>query len=1026
MKKLLFYVLLATTSSAFAQSQLTLQKHFSVTSMGAIEAQDSWGWTDTDGDGDEYAIVGLDNGTAFVRINNGTNAEYLGRMPSFTGSGYWRDVKIYNNHAYIVSDGNGSHGIQIFDLTRLRNVTGASPQNFNKNGDGHYGGITNCHNIIINEDTGFLYILGANVNGGAPRILSLANPKVPTLVANMNSGYSYCHDAQVVLYDGPDPNYQGREIMIGSFSGDNNVKILDVTNKSNITQISSINYSNRHYTHQGWFTEDKRFFLVGDEIDEEMIGGNTRTFVFDLSDLQNPLLHYTYFGTTTATDHNGYVRGNRFYLANYKAGARVIKLDGLYENPPSMTEVNFYDTMSGANSAGTEGVWNVYPYLDSGNLIVTGFGRLSSNTDGGFFIVKDPNYDNESPIAIAQDLMVTLANAGTVTINAIDIDNNSTDNKGITSYKINGQDSITFSCDDVGTPQVVTLTVKDDYGFTDTATATINVEPNETMWLGSLWDDGNPGPGSYARIAEDYNTSIDNNIDACTCSVNIGKTLDVAAEGYINIQKDITVNGILNVAHTANVVQKDSDAVVIKGANGTIDVALTTPALNARDFLLLGSPMVANSDAVFNNPYQLLKHTTENFSPFPGIVGVNFLNDNTNGFDWSNHTGNLNPGEGYYLRPSLTNDGTYNYNFEEGTLNSGDITYMAFFGDDKEDSPNILANPYASAIDASAFIDANDGIISEVYFWEHNITPNNGVPGPLNENFSMEDISTFNGLMGIQAASGGTVPNGVISTGQGFGIKANAGGPVTFTNAMRLTSGNTTLRNQENRDLIWLTVTENLYDLGSTAGLGFIESASEQMDIGYDTQRLGTVMSLYSHLQDGTEQLSIQGLGTFNREMSIPFGFSTLIEQTENLLYKISISNLQGDNLEGVTVLLTDNELGITTNLSITAYSFLAGAGTHNNRFTVHFENGTFGVTDADINNIKVFPNPTTGIVTILSPDTNINNIEIYDLRGRRIVDVLMVSDNEYRLDLAKLETSIYYATIKTESGTVTKKIIKN
>ena len=87
---------------------LTLQSYISADTMGALEAQDSWGWTDPQS-GKEYAVVALDNGTSFVDISNPTNPKYLARLDSQTGSSLWRDVKVYKNHAFIVSDQNGRH-----------------------------------------------------------------------------------------------------------------------------------------------------------------------------------------------------------------------------------------------------------------------------------------------------------------------------------------------------------------------------------------------------------------------------------------------------------------------------------------------------------------------------------------------------------------------------------------------------------------------------------------------------------------------------------------------------------------------------------------------------------------------------------------------------------------------------------------------------------------------------------------------------------------------------------------------------
>ncbi|HAT67834.1 MAG TPA: regulator, partial [Flavobacteriaceae bacterium] len=411
---------------------ITLQSYISAATMGAAEGQDSWGWTDPL-DGKEYAIVALDNGTAFVDITNPVSPTYLGRLNTQTGSSLWRDVKVFNNHAYIVSDANGNHGMQIFDLTRLRTVV-SPPVSFTQDGWETWGTSGSnrgrAHNIIINEDSGYAYVSGVSpyISGGLVIFNLNIDPKNPTLVATYSAG-GYCHDAQVVIYDGPDPDHQGKEILIGSFSSSDFVRILGVTNKASITQIGVIDYTNKQYTHQGWFTEDKRFFIVGDELDEQSVGFNTRTLVFDLQDLDNPVLHYIYNGPTPAIDHNGYVRDNRYYLANYSAGMRILKVDGLYAPTPSMTEVNYFDTYPATNSASFNATWNVYPYFDSGNLIATGFGNESVSGDGGLFVLRDPNYDNADPVAVCQNITATLdKTTGTVTIDALDVDGGSTDN----------------------------------------------------------------------------------------------------------------------------------------------------------------------------------------------------------------------------------------------------------------------------------------------------------------------------------------------------------------------------------------------------------------------------------------------------------------------------------------------------------------------------------------------------------------------------------------------------------------------
>ncbi|MEZ4778901.1 MAG: choice-of-anchor B family protein [Flavobacteriaceae bacterium] len=1030
---------------------ITLQSYISASTMGGGEGQDSWGWTDPL-DGKEYAIVGLDNGTAFVNITNPVSPIYLGRLNSHTGTSLWRDVKVFNNHAYIVSDSNGNHGMQIFDLTRLRSVA-SPPVTFTEDGWETWGTSgTNrgrAHNIIINEDTGYAYVSGVSpyISGGLVIFNLNIDPENPSIVATYSTG-GYCHDAQVVVYDGPDPDYQGREILIGSFSGSDFLRILDVTNKASISQISSIDYSNKYYTHQGWFTEDKRFFIVGDEVDEENIGFNTRTLVFDLQDLDNPVLHYTYFGPTSAIDHNGYVRGNRFYLANYAAGMRILKIDGLYDATPSMTEVNYFDTYPATNSASFNATWNVYPFFESGNLIATGFGNENILGDGGLFILRDPNYDNIDPVAVCQNITATLnKTTGTVTIDALDVDGGSTDNIGIVSRTISGQ--TTFTCADVGNTFNVTLTVMDDYGHSDTCVATVTVAAETTTHLGGgTWSNGTPDVGSNAKISTDYNTSSFGSIDACTCEVDATRTLTINADNYLKTEQDITVNGTLVVEHEGNVVQTDPTANVIK--NGTINVNVTSPNLKKRDFMLMGSPMTTESrTGVWNTAFLILNFNPQNFLPHPDVPsgGTNFADDNGD-FYTIYPNGPINPGEGYVVRPqSGYNDPTvppagrpFLFTYELGTLNNGNITYTNYNNGpiaNPNGTPNIVANPFACAIDGDTFMATNG--IGALYFWEHLTPP--GAPLPVsNLRFDMDDLSIYNGVMGIPAANDpgntqGTAPNGIISTAQGFGIRttgtAGSTGTITFNNSMRLTYGNNTLRNTNptsdeviQTEKLIVEIREKTYGLGSFAGIAFHENGTSGYDENYDTNRLATVVSLFSQLNDGTGEFGIQTLGSFRNDVKIPLGYTTQID--EILEYEISLTSIEGINLENTTVYLYDSLDNKIVSLDNESYTFKSGMGFFNDRFTLLFKTErVLGPGENLLDSITVFPNPTKNHINIFSPDTYLLNLEVYDLMGRKISQKIDEERNTYSLNLSNLKTGIYFIEITTEEGSTTKRIIK-
>lgn len=374
MKKLLFLVISAITSMAMAQTPcsggtagpypcdgMDLLSEIDLSTMGAGSGNDSWGWTDPE-NGDEYAIMGLDNGTAFVDITDPVNPVYLGKLPTATSSSIWRDIKVYNNHAFIVSEAGG-HGMQVFDLTRLRDVT-SPPATFGE--DALYSGFGSAHNIVINEDTGYAYGVGTDTFSGGAHFVNIQDPTSPSPAGGYaTSGYT--HDAQVVIYDGPDTEHVGKEIYIGSNADE--VVILDVSDKNNPILLSAIDYGDVGYTHQGWLTEDHRYYLLGDEGDEFGSGFNTRTVVFDFEDLDDPDESFEYFGETAAVDHNGYVRQDKFFLSNYSAGLRVIDISDIANG--NMEEVAFFDTYPNNNSASFDGAWNVYPFFPSGNIIIS-------------------------------------------------------------------------------------------------------------------------------------------------------------------------------------------------------------------------------------------------------------------------------------------------------------------------------------------------------------------------------------------------------------------------------------------------------------------------------------------------------------------------------------------------------------------------------------------------------------------------------------------------------------------------------
>jgi len=584
-----------------------------------------------------------------------------------------------------------------------------------------------------------------------------------------------------------------------------------------------------------------------------------------------------------------------------------------------------------------------------------------------------------------------------------------------------------FTCADIG-DNIETLYIFDLAGNIDSCDATITVSGLATEYIAGAWNNGLPNLGSSALITDDLSTA-GTSIDACSCQIDGKLTIEVG--DYLQVANNIIVNGELDVQQEGSVVQTLEAATTTN--NGIITVRKTTPSLGTQDFMIMGSPMTAETrEAVYSTGRLVLEHITANFVPHPGVGSMfptteNFADDN--GDNWAAHTGLLNPGEGYLVRPQPDRftSGTFDLDYTLGTLNSGVVNFPIGFNGTQNASANIMGNPYASAIDTDAFMAAN-AMIDAVYFWEHLTPPSDTYPGFNQFNFDMGDISSYNaGSGGLAAANGGATPGQFMASGQGFGIKASTPGTAIFNNNMRVTGPNNTYRDSElisvERDRIWLEIKNETYGLGSNILVAFVEGASNKFEAYYDTKRMATPVSLYSILEDKSE-LGIQGRESFSNDEEIQLGFSTQI--TEKQKYTISIRDIEGINITATTVYLKDKEFNTYTNLSEEDYSFITREGTQDNRFVLLFKERILDLDDYSKSGliIGISPNPTTGIFTINSPNVQIQKVDIMDVQGR-LISTNIYTNNSIEVDLSGLDSAMYFVTIYTSEGMLTKRVLK-
>ena len=377
-------------ADGFACNRVDLVSHIALGDLSSspTRAADIWGFIDLN-TGREYALMGLRNGTTVIDVTE-TDAEF--EVGTVSGANTtWRDIKVYQffdtaagrwqAFGYVTTD-SASDRLTVIDLRGLPNSIALS---------GRETADSSAHNVTIgnaNYATGTalsptspptLYVGGSNLDQGAFRAFELSNPQTPGLNARSVFG-GYMHDGVAFTLDDARAaascgGLASCEILVDFNEGEFAISRL---NGGSATLLSSQSYSQASYVHSGWLSEDQQFLFVHDELDEQDFGLNTTVRVFDLTNLAAPTLVRTWTGPTGAIDHNGYSRGNRYYMSNYTRGLTVLDIT----DPSNPAEVGFFDSFPSSNNNSFNGAWGVYPYLPSGKVLV-------SDINSGLYVLRD-------------------------------------------------------------------------------------------------------------------------------------------------------------------------------------------------------------------------------------------------------------------------------------------------------------------------------------------------------------------------------------------------------------------------------------------------------------------------------------------------------------------------------------------------------------------------------------------------------------------------------------------------------------
>ena len=593
-----------------------------------------------------------------------------------------------------------------------------------------------------------------------------------------------------------------------------------------------------------------------------------------------------------------------------------------------------------------------------------------------------------------------------------------------------------------GTSRTISGLAAGTYNFTvSTATtcvsgssSTLTIIGLETKtWNGSAWSGSTTGaaaPTLDKHIVFTGNYTAANDIEGCSCQVNAGANVTIQTNRYMKIMNQVVVNhsGSLTFENNASLIQI-TDVPAIPNSGNITYKRTTTPILKT-DYVYWSSPV---------SGFTLGGIQT-------GTLYYSY-NEPANSWAGAGTSTVMASGIGYIVRGGGTgfDSGTSTISASFiGPPNNG-VVSASSTGAGKT---SLLGNPYPSALDADAFLLANNSVLEgTLYFWTHNTAiqladGENTSFGSGKFAYTSDDYATYNftggtGTGGQSVSGASQIPDGQIASGVGFFADgAGSGGTVIFNNSMRL-KNNTVLSNSQffkpasgsktakttavEKNRLWLNLT-NAEGAFKQTLLGYITGATNKYDRGYDGVSYdgNSYVDFYSINED--VPLTIQGRALpFDQSDVIPLGYSSRI----NGEFTISIEKTDG-TLQGQDIFLEDKMTGDYTNLKKSSYTFSTSEGTFNDRFTINYiSKVTLGTDDfvTKENGVVIFNKNKE--ITIQSSEELIAKVQVFDVSGKLIIEKSKLNSNETILRNLNLADQVLIVKVVLENGkTISEKII--
>jgi hypothetical protein len=595
---------------------------------------------------------------------------------------------------------------------------------------------------------------------------------------------------------------------------------------------------------------------------------------------------------------------------------------------------------------------------------------------------------------------------------------------------INGESAATYATNSLVNGDAIKVIMTSNAtcatGNPATSNSVAMTVPAAAIWTGS-WSNG---PPTYAQAVIFNGTyTSDGNMEACSCQVNSG-AVTIKSGHTLKITNGVTVaiGGTLTFENNSSLVQIND---VAANAGSISYKRETTPILDT-DYVYWSSPVTgAKLEAIQK-------------------TGTLYYSFNAAGNSWvkAYSTTTMENGIGYIVRgagtglasgPRLARTATFIGLPNNGIINDVIITAS---------KSNLIGNPYPSAIDPDAFLEANKAALEgTLYFWTHKSAIQLagsiivGTAGSGAYAYSSGDYAAYTLTGGVGTSLTGGVASSKIAAGQSFmAIGSSQGGTARFNNSMRLSKAGDILDNSQflkpasgsKRSIVTTTneiVKSRIWlNLSNTQGafkqtlIGYVNGATNHYDRGFDAVSINgnAYVDFYSVNNDSL--LTIQGRALPIPETdSVPLGFSSVIEGD----FTISIDKTDG-LLTAMDVFLEDKLSNTFTNLKTSTYTFATGKGTFNDRFVLSYLNKvTLGGADFEAGKSGVIISNKNKEIKIQSSSEMINDVTLFDISGKLISQKTKVNSQEVLFTNIVSAKQVILVKVTLENGqTISKKIL--